>query len=253
MTEKQLIAYRKEVENCIHKIEPSKSSFKGFDLQHYIGTAFTVSGVKMPVARKLSRDGFSFSHLEADEQYIIWKYIWHTTDNFDTMTQAIFFCDKYIRLANPEFFFNEMCEWLQRVDNWAHSDSLTHYFAALMESHPAMVYPVLQKWNKSDFSWERRQSVLSLLDYARFRKKYPTFNKIIALVKPLLKDKDVFVQKGVGWCLRETGIIYPTETYAFLVDNHAAISSVAFSAAAEKLSPAKKEKLKSLRKKSRKS
>jgi 3-methyladenine DNA glycosylase AlkD len=167
------------------------------------------------------------------------------------MTQAIFFCDQYIKLADQEFFFNEMQEWLLRVDNWAHSDSLTHYFAAMMESKPNMVYPVLKKWNTSSNSWERRQSILSLLDYARARKKYPSFTRITGLVKPLLGDEDTFVQKGVGWCLRETGVIYPDETYTFLLDYHAHISSIAFSAAAEKLSPAKKEKLKSMRKRSR--
>lgn len=251
MTEKELIAYRKEVEKALHSIEPDPASFKGFDLQHYIGTKFHVLGIKAPAARKRYREGYSFSHLEADEQYLIWKFIWNTTAIFDVMTQAIFFCDAYIKLADREFFFHEMREWLLRVDNWAHSDGLTHYFAMLMEHRPDMVYPVLKTWNSSPNSWERRQSVLSLLDYARARKKYPSFSRITALVKPLLADKDVFVQKGIGWCLRETGIIYPAETYDFLTTHHAKISSIAFSAASEKLTPAKKEKLKSLRKRSR--
>lgn len=249
---KELIQAKQEVERTLYPFRhiPKKDDY--FDLQKYIGTQLDVLGVKMPVARKLSKQGYSFSHLESDEQYLYWKYIWLTSDIFDVMTQALFFCDAYIKYADPNFFFQEMQEWLQRVDNWAHSDQMTHYFAALHETMPAQVYPILKKWNISDNPWERRQSVLSLLDYARFRKKYPPFTKITALVKPLLADTDVFVQKGVGWCLRETGHIYPSDTYAFLEKHHAQLSAIAFSSASEKLSAPKKEKLKAMRKRARK-
>jgi 3-methyladenine DNA glycosylase AlkD len=98
----------------------------------------------------------------------------------------------------------------------------------------------------------RRQSVLSPLCYARSRKVKPPFNKIIALVKPLLNDPDYYVQKGVGWCLRETGIVYPEKTFVFLTEYHHVITSTAFAAAAEKLPAKQKEQLKLLRKKSRK-
>lgn len=247
----ELLSAKSEVENILfpHRRIPAKDDY--FDLQKYIGTQLEVWGVKMPVARKIAKQGFSFSHLEMEEQYLYWKYIWMSSENFDVMTQAIFFCDTYIKYAEKKFFFSEMQEWLQRVDNWAHSDQLTHYFAALHETMPQIVYPVLKQWNSSDNPWERRQSVLSLLDYARFRKKYPAFTKITALVKPLLSDADVFVQKGVGWCLRETGHIYPKDAYAFLEKYHAQISSIAFSSATEKLSASKKEKLKKMRKRAR--
>ena len=250
-TTKELIQAKQEVESALHPHRRIPKEDDYFDLQKYIGTRLEVWGVKMPVARKLSKQGYSFSHLESDEQYLFWKYIWLSSENFDVMTQALFFCDRYIKYAEPDFFFQEMQEWLQRVDNWAHSDQMTHYFAALHERMPSAVYPVLKQWNNSANAWERRQSVLSLLDYARFRKKYPPFTKITALVKTLLADKDVFVQKGIGWCLRETGHIYPKETYAFLEKYHAHLSSIAFSSASEKLTAAKKEKLKTMRKRAR--
>lgn len=248
---KQLLAARIEVENVLHqhKTAPAKDAY--FDLQKYIGTQFKVIGVKTPIARQLHKQGYTFSGQSTEEQYIYWKYIWFSSEYHDVMTQALYFCNQYITSADPEYFFNEMQEWLQRVDNWAHSDQLTHYFAVLHEQMPAMVYPVLRNWNKSTNPWERRQSVLSLLNYARARKRYPAFTRITALVRPLLHDTDVFVQKGIGWCLRETGHIYPKETLAFLEKHYADLSAIAFSSATEKISAAKKEKLKSLRKKAR--
>lgn len=165
---------------------------------------------------------------------------------------SIFFCDNYIKTTDKEKFWKEIVHWIKRIDNWAHSDCLTHYYAALLEEIPELVYPQLQKWNCSNKPWERRQSVLSLLDYARFRKIKLPFKKIIVLVENILNDENYFVQKGIGWCLRETYIVYPKETYSFLIENHKRITATAFSSAGEKLSADKKEKLKSLRKKSRK-
>jgi 3-methyladenine DNA glycosylase AlkD len=71
---------------------------------------------------------------------------------------------------------------------------------------------------------------------------------MLPLVEKLLDDEHYFVQKGVGWTLRELSVIYHDVTWQFLIKHHTRISGAAFTAAAEKLSPAKKEKLKDLRK-----
>ena len=56
-----------------------------------------------------------------------------------------------------------------------------------------------------------------------------------------------YVQKGVGWTLREIGNVYPDEALAFLEANIGQLSAAAFTAATEKLSPAKKNRIKKLR------
>jgi len=252
MREQDLKKYKQEVETTLAGIKSHRKPDPNFDLQKYIGTHFAVTGLSMPPLRAAFKHGYSFSHLPLDEQYQIYKYIYFNSEIFDVLLQALFFNEIYVRQAEPEFIFNELIEWIDRIDNWAHSDMLTHHFAYLLEHYPNMVYPHLQAWNISENPWYRRQSVLSLLGYARFRNKKPTFNKIIALVKPLLTDKDYYVQKGVGWCLRETGLVYPEKTLAFLNQYHHLITSTAFAAASEKLPVKEKEKLKALRKKSRK-
>jgi len=72
---------------------------------------------------------------------------------------------------------------------------------------------------------------------------------LIPLVENLLSDPDYFVQKGVGWTLRELYLAYPSETFKFMTGHFAQITLTAFAAASEKLKPAEKEKLKALRKK----
>jgi 3-methyladenine DNA glycosylase AlkD len=90
------------------------------------------------------------------------------------------------------------------------------------------------------------------LNYSKLRKVVLPFANLTAMVIPLLKDEDYFVQKGVGWTLREMGNVYPVETLALLTENIVIISPIAFTAAIEKLSPDTKEQLKQLRKTARK-
>lgn len=244
--------YKNEVEQTLSSIKSTRKPSPDFDLQKYIGTHFYVTGLSMPQLRKAFQHGYSFSNKPLPEQFEIYKYLFFNSEVFDAMLQSLFFCEKYVKQADPEYIFNELIDWIGRIDNWAHSDMLTQHFAYLHEVKPDLVYPHLLEWNKSDNPWMRRQSVLSPLCYARFRKVKPPFNKIIALVKPLLNDPDYYVQKGVGWCLRETGIVYPEKTFVFLTEYHHVITSTAFAAAAEKLPAKQKEQLKLLRKKSRK-
>ena len=68
------------------------------------------------------------------------------------------------------------------------------------------------------------------------------------MVKPLLKDSHVYVQKGVGWTLREMGNVYPAQTKKFVKQNCLKLSSIAFTTATEKWAEKEKAPLKQARK-----
>ena len=167
------------------------------------------------------------------------------------LLRNIRFVSKHRDEFDTKTLFTITKNWISKVDNWAHSDGLSDLFSYLLEKDVALVYPQIKNWNTSANPWERRQSLVGLLEYSKKRKKFLPVNKMLPLVKPLLSDENYFVQKGLGWTLREIGNVYPKETWDFLVKHHKQISSVAFSAAIEKLSVKEKEELKLLRKKSR--
>ena len=106
-----------------------------------------------------------------------------------------------------------------------------------MEKMPEEIYSQYERWNKSDNPWERRQSLVGMLLYSKKRKTLLPAIKLLNMVEPLIQDKDYFVQKGLGWALREIGNIYPEETMAFLHKNCINLHSVAFTTAIEKISP----------------
>jgi 3-methyladenine DNA glycosylase AlkD len=244
------LVYLIEVESILQSSKDEKPSGIA-NLKKYIGTDLDFIGLSVPLQRKIYKAGYSFSYLPIDEQFEIWNYIWHNSNLYDALNQALFFVSKYIDTLNHTKVWTITSAWANRLDNWAHSDSLSRIYANLLEHNRAVIFPVLQSWNSHQNAWLRRQSLVSLIEYSRKRKENLPYKEILSLIKNLLKDENYFVQKGLGWTLRETYNIYPDIAFEFLVNNCEHISSVAFSAAIEKLNTENKEKLKQLRKKLR--
>jgi 3-methyladenine DNA glycosylase AlkD len=242
----------KEVEKII-KTAPSKWVSKDVVfLKKYIGTQYDIKGLSIPAVRSIYKTGFSFSKLNIEDQIEIWDYIWQNSNLHEALSLAIFFWEKNIDKLDITNSWNCIKNWTAKIDNWAHSDGLSGLYSDLLEAKPKTVLPQLKKWSKSKNPWERRQSVVGLVHYHRKRNNILPYSVLIPFVENLLGDKDYFVQKGVGWALREIGNAYNKETFAFLKKHYAEISGVAFSVAAEKLNNKEKEELKALRKSARK-
>lgn len=202
--------------------------------------------LKIPSVRAEFKKGFSFSNLEPKAQWEIWDYIWKQSEIFEVMLMP-----SYWAAARPflETFAHRkwVLSWLARVDNWAHSDELSAHYARFLEHSPDLMLPVFEKWNRSTKPWFKRQSMVGLLYYARFRQRKPAVNLILKFVERHIEDDHYYVQKGVGWTLRECWNVYPRPTYAYLKKNAARIPPAGWTAATEKLSPADKARLSKIR------
>lgn len=200
-------------------------------------------GLPVPVQRELFRTPYSFSSADERSLLKIWDHVWMKGRFIEVMNQPLF---AYHSKTAPERLLKAwpvLKRWSARIENWAHSDSLSSVYARLLELDQNLVYPLLKKWNRSKNPWLRRQSIVSLLYYRAGRSRVLPLTKMLPLVENLLRDEDYYVQKGVGWTLREIGNEYPAEHLAFLRKNVAVLAPPAYSAAVEKLSSSEKAKL----------
>jgi 3-methyladenine DNA glycosylase AlkD len=221
------------------------------DLKKYIGTDYDLIGLTVPTQRLIFKSGYSFSKLPPDEQLLIWDSMWKTTSDYEILSQCIYFVEGNWKKIPPEKVWEVVKVWVGKIDNWAHSDGLSVIYAQLMERIPDVIYSQFLEWNGSDNPWERRQSLVGMLLYSKKRKRLLPAAKLLVMVEPLLKDPDYFVQKGLGWALREIGVVYPEETMSFLNAHLHTLTGVAFSTATEKIPASVKEDLKLRRKKSK--
>lgn len=204
-------------------------------------------GLKVPQVRQTLKAGFSFSRGVPADTAKAWDYVWREADSFEALLLALTWFYEPRQKPILRAHWPMLKRWSARIDNWAHADGLSGIYARILEEDPKLVYPVLVKWNASPNSWLRRLSIVSLLYYRSQREKCLPCGKILPLVEALLDDEDYYVRKGVGWTLRECGNEYPNETYRFMEKHILRLHPHAFSAATEKLTAARKARLKALR------
>ena len=240
---KPLIEVETELANLARDIDPHKAAERA----HFMKAQMPLLGLTVPQQRARLKKGYSFSKLPFEEQLPIWDHIWTNAETHEAKMQAGFFVEKP-KSYDPEWLWNRISSWVSSVNCWDQSDTLSNIYARLNEDIPEQVVPVLKAWNVSDNPWERRQSLVALLCYSRFRSSFPDKGLVLELVEARLEDPDYYVQKGVGWTLREAWHVWPQDVWAFLDEHVSTLAPAAWQAATEKLAAKDKAALKAKRK-----
>jgi 3-methyladenine DNA glycosylase AlkD len=229
----------------------------------YIGTNYLYRGLRSPEEKILFRKNFTFQK-PYNLKLILKHYSvhWKQSKDFHLMNEALWAASKVLSSsANSQeehlFMLKVFSSWLLQVDNWAHSDNLSSLLATLLDcaleaNNKVLIDRHIQlrlEWKRSRNPWLRRQSIVSLLNYSRLRKNTLSFDQLINFVDPLCMDQAFYVQRAVGWTLREIYNLHPGKTYLYLTKNIHKIKSLAFTAATEKLSKQQKRKIIILRRK----
>lgn len=243
--------YTKEVENKLNRLSLKNDKAKADKLKKYIGTNLNVLGLVTKVQIDTHKQGFTFYSEEKEKTFLIFNDIYKQSSIFEVKNQAFIFLDKYHKHISLKTQLKTLPTWVKHVDNWAHSDSLSKYLTRLVEDDSTKIemLSIIKKWNKSKNLWERRQSLIALYYYARTKKQYIDFELTQELVLPLLNDKEYFVQKAVGWTLRESYNVHPKQTFTFIEEHIKNISPTAFTTCLEKMTEKQKQVLKLKRKK----
>lgn len=241
--------YLDEIHSVLKKIKGTQQS-SHYLPKDYIGSEYSYYkhyNIRVPQLRAIAKKGFSFSEQSINEQWKIWDYIWQNSVVFDLSLIAIHFVNN--RPVEEIYFHRIMLfKWIKRIDNWALSDEYSKMLAKLYEYKSGQLKSTFEKWNKSKKPWERRASMVGLLYYSRLRHRYAPYKTIIKMVNPHLGDEHYYVQKAVGWTLRECWNVYPEKTYEYLKKNAHLIPTGGWTAATEKLSKKDKSRLTQLRK-----
>ena len=206
------------------------------------------TGSTIPAQRACFRKGYSFSNTPIALQLPFWDYVWKTANNKRLQMQAFFFVDAAIKkTAHIDAIWQTTRTWQELVNCWDLCDGLSKIYTKALEVNPDEVYKQLTNWNQHTSLWMRRQSVVSLLYYSRTKKVHLPYHAITALIVPLLQDNEYYVQKGVGWAIRELHTVYPESALPLITKHINDISPIAFTTTIEKMSEQEKAELKQIR------
>ncbi|HEY7270897.1 MAG TPA: DNA alkylation repair protein [Dehalococcoidia bacterium] len=204
-------------------------------------------GVSAPEQRAVVKKGFSFYRLPATEVLAVWDALWRQSPYGEVLFCAFEYYGPRLKKAPEPAVWPVMRDWIGRVDNWAHADGLAGLYSRLLEASPGEVYPQLDRWNAENGEWQRRISLVSLIHYTGKNAVFLPPDKVLPMVSNCLDDRRYYVEKGLGWVLREMGLVYPAQITAYIEANIGVLGSTAFARAIERSSPEERARLRALR------
>jgi 3-methyladenine DNA glycosylase AlkD len=242
--------YTKEAEESLTILSKKIDKQKAEKLKKYLGTNLHVLGLSSKDQSERFKLGFDFlndSKLKTFQQF---HTLFIESKYFEVKNLSFIFLDKNHQHISVKNQLNVLPKWIKKIDNWAHSDNLSKYLTRLLEHDETIILmkKLILIWNRSHFLWERRQSLICLFYYARTKKKHIEFDFAQPLILNLIHDTEYYVQKALGWALRECYNVYPDETYQLIKNNIKHIKPVAFTTCIEKMDGIEKMNLKLLRK-----
>lgn len=218
-------------------------------LADYLGTRHQLLGVPAGKQKELAKNKYGLE-LTEEELFMVMDLAFKKSRIYEVKNAAFLLTEYNYKNMDKTRLYKIMTGWVDKVDNWGHSDYLSKFLTRFLEmkEHKKEFLEEIKKWNNDPNPWKRRQSMVALFYYARTKNQHLPFKTIIALIANQLEAPEYFVQKGLGWTLRESYNVYPDLTYKFVHDNFHLVSPVAFTAAIEKMSEKEKSILKQKRK-----
>lgn len=129
-------------------------------------------------------------------------------------------------------------KWLkEQINSWGACDIFCYRILnPMIEKYPHLFENVMA-WAESPKTYVRRAAPVSLLQSRRSFSVNCEVDKVFTVADKLKNDREVHVQKGVGWLLKYAYRFYPDEVYRYLKDNVKNLPRIVFRYAIEKTPP----------------
>ncbi len=237
-----------EIQGILDKLSVNEKPSGINNLQQYVGTKYHFYALKNPTVQAVFKKGFSFSHEPIPVQMEFYTKLWNESNCYEMMYLSLMYLSIYCKKHKNFDAFLLAKSFLFKIDNWAHSDFLSSIIGRHMIYDESNIYKELYTLNNAENFWERRAALVPLLYHLKSKKSNLTMNHFYDSINLRILDETYYVQKAVGWLLREFGEKFPNELLSYLYQNAYQMSSIAFATATEKISTTDKEQLKLIRK-----
>jgi len=165
----------------------------------YMRDQFPFLGIKTPTRRTLLKTFVAAHGLPAlTELEAILKDLWALPER-EYQYSALTLLDKFAKKLPAEFV--AVLEYLITHKSWWDTvDSLAgHSVAVHFKRYPQVRDATVAVWRASDNFWLRRTTLIFQLSY----KADTDVNLLFSLINENLDSDEFFIQKAIGWALRE--------------------------------------------------
>ncbi len=192
--------------------EQNANPAQAVSMKSYMRDQFEYLGIKSPQGAALMK-GFVKEHgvpliAQLDE---ISRDLWSLPQR-EFQYAAMSLTGKFEKKVEPEFITT--IEYLLITKSWWDTVDLIagHTVGTHFKRFPTVREKYLKKWRKSDNFWLRRTTLLFQLGY----KKETDFDLMCELIKENLGSDEFFINKAIGWALRQYAWTNPTPVKQFV-------------------------------------
>lgn len=184
-------------------------------MQNYMKNRFTYLGIKSPERKEIYKTFFKENGLpDFVELEPIIKELWTMAER-EYQYFAITLIEKMIKKANPEII--GLLEYLLVNKSWWDSvDGIaSNLVGTLFNNYPDMIDDITYKWMNSGNIWLQRTCILFQLKY----KRKTDFELLTKFIVQCSGSNEFFIQKAIGWALREYSKTNPETVIEFIRNN----------------------------------
>ncbi|GGA62046.1 hypothetical protein GCM10008025_02470 [Ornithinibacillus halotolerans] len=210
------------IHKLVKELEANRNLENAIPMEKYMKDHFTFLGIKTPERKKITNQFFKDTGIikEAfDRDFIL--QLW-AMDEREYQYIALDYIDKMLRKINVEdlALFEELIvtkSWWDTVDMLAQKP-----VGKIASIDSRVISDTIDSWSVHDNLWLIRTAILFQLKYKEKTNEDILYTYIIRNAE----SKEFFIQKAIGWALREYSKINPTSVRYFIENTKLAKLSI---------------------------
>jgi 3-methyladenine DNA glycosylase AlkD len=200
------------IHDLVSLFEDNRNDENALPMQKYMRDQFPFLGIKTPERKALLKQFFGESLLlkEPFQEEFVWA-LWEKEER-EYQYAALHYIEKSLKkLQKSNLLLMEKLittkSWWDTVD--ALAPKPIGYIAA---QHPEVINEKIYHWAENENMWLRRSAILFQLKY----KEKTNEELLFQYIKNNAHDKEFFIQKAIGWALREYSKTNPQSVKRFI-------------------------------------
>jgi 3-methyladenine DNA glycosylase AlkD len=196
---------------------------KAVAMQAYMKSTLPYHGVPAPLLRQVCKEVFSSAQLETSAQWQglvldLWRNAGFREERYAALQLAGDRRARAFQTPGTMKVYEELIvtgAWWDYVD-----DVASHRIGPILRDHPAPMRRKMLRWSKCPDIWKRRSSIICQLGF----KQATDLDLLYACIEPSLGSREFFLQKAIGWALRQYAWTEPTEVKRYVRLNQERLS-----------------------------
>jgi 3-methyladenine DNA glycosylase AlkD len=198
-------------------LERNRNDIEAEGMSRYMKYGFDYYGIKKPKRTVIQKEWFSkiSKELSQENKRELVLELWqkeHREFHYVALDFMAKWKDKEILLEDSNFieFLLTNHSWWDSVDTIA-----SNYLSRYLRVFPNQKEVIINSWRKSENMWLRRSCLIFQLRY----KSETNFNLLKGLILEFKHEKEFFIQKAIGWSLREYAKTNPKAVKEFVEES----------------------------------